>query len=170
MASVFKSVQKVTEYRDRQWKGTQQERIEAIKKSTTVYIGNLSFYTTEEQIHELLSKAGEIRRIIMGLDSYRKTPCGFCFVEYFTIKAAERALHFINRTRLDNRPIRIDKDPGFLPGRQFGRGKYGGQVRDEYRTVNDPDRGGGLVEPTIVPAIPSGAEIVAPPLKKKKIA
>jgi nuclear cap-binding protein subunit 2 len=49
--------------------------------STTLYVGNLSFYTTEEQIYELFSKAGDIKRIIMGLDRNQKTPCGFCFVE-----------------------------------------------------------------------------------------
>ena len=31
---------------------------------------------------------------------------------------------------------------GFQEGRQFGRGKHGGQVRDEYRTDYDPGRGG----------------------------
>ncbi len=31
---------------------------------------------------------------------------------------------------------------GFVEGRQFGRGKHGGQVRDEYRTDYDVGRGG----------------------------
>jgi hypothetical protein len=44
-------------------------------------VGNLSFFTTEEQIFELFSKAALIKRIIMGLDRNSKTPCGFCFVE-----------------------------------------------------------------------------------------
>lgn len=52
--------------------------------SSTLYIGNLSFYTTEEQIYELFSRAGEVRRIVMGLDRYNRTPCGFCFVEYYS--------------------------------------------------------------------------------------
>lgn len=39
------------------------------------------FFTTEEQIYELFSRVGEIKRIIMGLDRNLKTPCGFCFVE-----------------------------------------------------------------------------------------
>ena len=39
-------------------------------------------YTTEEQIHELFSRAGDLKRIIMGLDKIKKTPCGFCFIEY----------------------------------------------------------------------------------------
>lgn len=42
---------------------------------------------------------------------------------------------------MDDRIIRIDWDIGFDEGRQFGRGKSGGQVRDEFRTYEDPGRG-----------------------------
>lgn len=42
----------------------------------------MSFYTSEEQAYELFSMCGEVKRIIMGLDRLKKTPCGFCFVEY----------------------------------------------------------------------------------------
>ena len=38
--------------------------------------------------------------------------------------------------------IRTDWDAGFIEGRQYGRGKSGGQVRDEYRTDFDSGRGG----------------------------
>jgi len=31
-------------------------------KSTTLYVGNLSFYTTEEQIYALFSRCGEVKR------------------------------------------------------------------------------------------------------------
>lgn len=64
----------------------------------------------------------------MGLDRQKKTPCGFCFVEYYTRGDAENAMRYINGTRLDDRPIRTDWDTGFIEGRQYGRGKSGGQV------------------------------------------
>lgn len=35
---------------------------------------------------------------------------------------------FINRTKLDDRIIRTDWDAGFVEGRQYGRGRTGGQV------------------------------------------
>lgn len=38
-------------------------------------------------------------------------------------------MRFINGTRLDDRIIRTDWDAGFKEGRQYGRGKSGGQVR-----------------------------------------
>jgi nuclear cap-binding protein subunit 2 len=109
----------------------------------------LSFYTTEEQIYELFSKCaipeegGGIRRIIMGLDSLQKcvyslayphrytigrTPCGFCFVEYYLHDEAVQAIRFVSGTKLDERVIRCDLDPGYVEGRQYGRGKSGGQV------------------------------------------
>ena len=49
---------------------------------------------------------------------------------------------YINGTRLDDRIVRTDWDAGFIEGRQYGRGKTGGQVRDEYRTDHDSGRGG----------------------------
>ena len=126
---------------DDQNKETRKEE-EALKDATTLYVGNLSFYTTEEQIHELFSKCGEIKRLVMGLDRFQKTPCGFCFVEYYTHQDALDCMKYIGGTKLDERIIRTDLDPGFIEGRQYGRGKSGGQVRDEYREEFDAGRGG----------------------------
>uniref|UniRef100_A0A1I7WAP0 Nuclear cap-binding protein subunit 2 n=1 Tax=Heterorhabditis bacteriophora TaxID=37862 RepID=A0A1I7WAP0_HETBA len=75
-------------------------------------------------------------------------------IRYYTREDAEVALRCINGTRLDDRIVRTDWDAGFIEGRQFGRGKHGGQVsmikyylfilkvRDEYRKDFDPGRGG----------------------------
>lgn len=58
-----------------------EEQEELLEKSTTLYVGNLSFYTKEEQIYELFMMCGDVKRVIMGLDRVNQTPCGFCFVE-----------------------------------------------------------------------------------------
>lgn len=110
--------------------------------TTTLYVGNLSFYSTEEQIYELFSKVGQVKRIIMGLDRLQKTPCGFCFVEFFERQSTNDCKRYLDGTKLDERFLRVDLDPGFKDGRQFGRGKSGGQIRDEFRTEFDPGRGG----------------------------
>ncbi|CAL9012248.1 PREDICTED: nuclear cap-binding protein subunit 2 [Prunus mume] len=142
MASLFKDQSKLSQYRDRRFPGSQEDFEQALLASTTVYIGNMSFYTTEEQVYELFSRAGEIKKIIMGLDKNTKTPCGFCFVLYYSREDTEDAVKYISGTILDDRPIRVDFDWGFQEGRQWGRGRSGGQVRDEYRTDYDPGRGG----------------------------
>ncbi|KAF7115399.1 hypothetical protein CNMCM5793_002215 [Aspergillus hiratsukae] len=104
-----------------------EDPVDKLKDATTLYVGNL---------------CGEIKRLVMGLDRYNKTPCGFCFVEYYTHQDALDCLKYIGGTKLDERIIRTDLDPGFEEGRQYGRGKSGGQVRDEYREEYDPGRGG----------------------------
>ncbi|RKP24107.1 hypothetical protein SYNPS1DRAFT_17628 [Syncephalis pseudoplumigaleata] len=143
MATIVPHLATPSSYKDHQFKvGTQEDWIALLNRSCTLYVGNLSFYTTEEQIYEIFSKCGEIKRIIMGLDRIRKTPCGFCFVEYYTHEDAVSCMKYVNGTRLDERVVRTDLDPGFREGRQYGRGKSGGQVRDEYRQEFDPGRGG----------------------------
>lgn len=48
---------------------------------------------------------------------------------FYTRKDAEIAMETLNQTRLDERTVRVDWDAGFAEGRQYGRGKHGGQVR-----------------------------------------
>lgn len=62
--------------------GTTDEYAQKLQESSTLYVGNLSFYTNEDQIYELFGMCGEVKRVIMGLDRVEQTPCGFCFVEY----------------------------------------------------------------------------------------
>ena len=45
-------------------------------------VGNLSYFATEAQIYDFFNCAGEVKRVVMGLDKFQKNPCGFCFVEY----------------------------------------------------------------------------------------
>lgn len=82
----------LSQYRDQHFKGSRHEQEKALLKSTTMYVGNLSYFTSEEQIHELFSRAGDVKRIVMGLDKVKRTPCGFCFVEYYTRADAENCM------------------------------------------------------------------------------
>ncbi len=127
---------------DRKYYNNFEDQLKALKNSRTVYVGNLSFFTTEAQLLETFSVVGPVKRIIMGLNMITKTPCGFCFVEYYTLEHTAAALKYVSDTVCDDRVIRCDADGGFKPGRQFGRGRSGGQIRDERRTDIDPARGG----------------------------
>jgi nuclear cap-binding protein subunit 2 len=62
----------LSSYRDQHFKGTRYDQEKLLKLSATLYVGNLAFYTTEEQIHELFSRCGDVRKIVMGLDKFRK--------------------------------------------------------------------------------------------------
>lgn len=72
----------------------------------------------------------------MGLDRFAKTPCGFCFVEYYTHEDALDCLKYIGGTKLDERIIRTDLDPGFQEGRQYGYVTYAPCVAGELANTN----------------------------------
>ena len=105
-------------YVDRQFFASYEDQVTALHGSTTVYIGNLSFYTTEAQIYALCARAGPVKKVIMGLNRHTKTPCGFCFVEHYTAEAALENVNRITGLVLDDRPLRSELDFGFREGRQ----------------------------------------------------
>ena len=113
---------------------------EKLKNSCTLYIGNLSYNTTEIQLYQIFSSCGKVKRVIMGLNRLTHSPCGFAFVEYLDQESAKIARKTLMGTILDGKEIRVDMDLGFEEGRQFGRGMFGCQKRDEIRRSYDPDR------------------------------
>ncbi|VCW67045.1 unnamed protein product [Gulo gulo] len=132
----------LSEYGDQQLGGDDDEQEKLLKESSTLYVENLSFQTTEEQIYELFSRCGDIKHVFMGLDKIKKKACGFCFVEYYNRLDAENAMWFLNGTCLDDHIIHTDWDLGFREGRQYGRRRHGGQVRNALREDFDVGRGG----------------------------
>jgi len=105
--------------------GTQ---VAALRESKWVYVGNLSFHTSEAQLYSLCTRVGPVRRVIMGLNSRLKTPCGFAFAEFYEANDALEAVAVLSETVLDDMQIRVELDFGYKNGRHFGRGQTGGQV------------------------------------------
>ena len=64
------------------------------------------------------------------------------FVQYFTHEAAQLAVDMLNGAKFDERIIKVEMDPGYKDGRQWGRGKTGGQASDDHRSKFDSGRGG----------------------------
>jgi nuclear cap-binding protein subunit 2 len=128
-------------YWDRSHYDSLESQMKALAKSSTLYIGNLAFSTRSFHVRSHFAQIGPVKNVVMGLDRFVHTPCGFCFVEYEHRHDALSAVSNLNATKLDGRVIRVDLDAGFQPGRQFGRGQSGGQVRDDKRLgVSDPGR------------------------------
>ena len=81
-------------------------------------VGDVSSYSND--CANQFTRCGEIKRLVMGLDRFQKTPCGFCFVEYYNHQDALDCMKYIGGTKLDERIIRTDLDEGFAEGRQYG--------------------------------------------------
>jgi nuclear cap-binding protein subunit 2 len=127
-------------YWDRSHYASPEDQMKALAKSSSLYIGNLAFSTRSRQIRAHFSQLGLVQSIHMGLDRLKKSPCGFCFVEYIERKDALAAVACLSGTKLDGKVIRVELDAGFQAGRQYGRGISGGQVRDDRRNSSDPAR------------------------------
>ena len=134
MARLFLDQEPLTQYKDRRFEGSLEEYLDRLRTSTTLYVGNVSFFTTEEQIHELFALCGPVKKIIMGLDKQKMTPCGFTFVEYHNRRDAELAVKHLNGTKLDDREIRIDFDWGFVDVWKLVVAEVDRAVRSEMNT------------------------------------
>lgn len=137
---LFASEPEAKLYWDRSHYDSPESQMKALAKSSSLYIGNLAFSTRSSHIRSHFSQIGPVKAVNVGLDRFRKSPCGFCFVEYVHRTDALLAVANLSGTKLDGRVIRVELDAGFQPGRQYGRGASGGQVRDDRRGTSDPAR------------------------------
>ena len=130
------------QYIDRSFPGSEADYRRLLEESRTLYIGNVSFSTSEEQLYAVAAAAGDVARVIMGLNARTFEPAGFAFIEFFDRQSALVAELFLNKCRLAGRVVKAEFSTPFTPDRQFGRGASGGQVRDDMRSEFDQGRGG----------------------------
>ncbi|XP_034504926.1 nuclear cap-binding protein subunit 2-like [Ailuropoda melanoleuca] len=132
----------LSQYRDQHFDVDDDEQEKSLKESSTLYVGNLSFHTTDKQIHELFGRCGNTKHVFMGVDKIKKKACSFCFVEYYDRLDAEKAMWCLNGTSLDDHIIHTDWDLGFREGRRYSRGQPGGQASNVFCEDSDVGRGG----------------------------
>lgn len=106
--------------------------------SNRLFVGNLSFQTTEEDLQQVFADFGEIAEIRLVLDRDTGRSRGFAFVAMADDDAARRATESLNGQMLDGRPLRVNeaeerRGPGGGGGggggggnRSFGGGSGGG--------------------------------------------
>src|SRR5204863_5604290 len=66
-----------------------------------LYVGNLSFSTTQQTIETAFAAAGEVREVAMPTDRETGQPRGFAFVTMGTAQAANDAVAQLNGMMLD---------------------------------------------------------------------
>jgi cold-inducible RNA-binding protein len=74
-----------------------------------VYVGNLSYNTTEDTLRTLFAEYGPIESVNLITDRDTGRPKGFAFVEMATDQGAQAAIGALNGKSIDDRQIKVDK-------------------------------------------------------------
>jgi cold-inducible RNA-binding protein len=77
--------------------------------SQKLYVGNLSFQTTEDTLRTLFTEYGQIESVNLITDRYTGRSRGFAFVEMSTEQEAEEAISNLSGKQVDDREIRVEK-------------------------------------------------------------
>ncbi len=74
-----------------------------------LYVGNLSYDTTEDTLRTLFAEFGEIESVKLITDRYTGRSRGFAFVEMATEEGAAAAIGALNGRMVDSREIKVDQ-------------------------------------------------------------
>jgi len=94
-----------------------------------IYVGNLSFDASEDQVRSLFEAYGAVDKVNIVTDRDTGQPRGFAFVEMMDDDAANKAIEALNGTNLGGRNLNINEARPKTDrprGGGGGRGGYGG--------------------------------------------
>lgn len=73
-----------------------------------LYVGNLSYSTTEDDLRTLFAKAGQVTSVALITDRDSGSSKGFAFVEMNTQVEAEQAISMLNGFNLNDRELKVN--------------------------------------------------------------
>jgi RNA recognition motif-containing protein len=119
--------------------------------SAKLFVGNLDFNTSKQEVETLFSQVGEIREVFLPTDRMSGRPRGFAFVEYELEEDAETAIERFNGYELSGRPLRVNPaedrprrppgGPSFTDAPPFGGGRgFPGKPKGSRRNIRAKKR------------------------------
>ncbi len=101
-----------------------------------IYVGNLSFDVTEEELRQEFASFGEVTSVSIPTDKYSGRPRGFAFVEMPSVSEGQAAITGLNGKTLKERTLNIntarprsESKGGWSHGDRRGGGSSGGRQR-----------------------------------------
>lgn len=103
-----------------------------------IYVGNLPFSATEEEVAELFAAFGPVEKVKIVTDRETGRPRGFCFVTLADVARVKEAAEALDGQEMGGRPLRVnpaeprESRPGGFGGgggERRGGGGYGGDRR-----------------------------------------
>ena len=97
---------------------------------TNIFVGNLSYRTTQDELHSVFAQYGNVERVNIVTDRDSGQPRGFAFVEMTEARDAETAISQLNGAELNGRTMNVNearpKPAGGGGGFGAARGGRGG--------------------------------------------
>jgi RNA recognition motif-containing protein len=104
--------------------------------ATKLYVGNLSFQTTQQELEDLFGQLGQVESVNIITDRDTGQPRGFAFVEMASSEEAQAAIQRLDGTEVNGRALKVNearakedrggRRGGFGGGGGGGRGGFGG--------------------------------------------
>src|SRR6266436_4353504 len=101
---------------------------------TTIYVGNLPFTATEDEVRALFERHGKVESVKLINDRETGRPRGFAFVDMAAAEA-QNAIQQTNGFQMGGRPLRVDKPRDSAPRSKPADGGGGGGGRDHPRRL-----------------------------------
>ncbi len=76
--------------------------------STRLFVGNLSFKTTQDQLQAIFAAHGVVNNVDMIMDKFSGRPRGFAFVTMEEAVAAEQAIEALHGKSVDGRDLTVN--------------------------------------------------------------
>jgi RNA recognition motif-containing protein len=89
--------------------GAEAYREEVRGKMKSIFVGNMSFRMTEQELHDLFKPFGEITRVHLAIDRETGRARGFAFVEMRDDADAARAIADLNGKEVHERCLKVNE-------------------------------------------------------------
>ncbi len=93
---------------------------------TKLYVGNLSFNTTETDLQDLFAQAGPVQEVTLMQDKFTGKSRGFAFVTMTSDQDAQNAISQFNGKTVEGRPLTVNEARPREARPPGGGGGYGG--------------------------------------------
>ncbi|AOW27943.1 uncharacterized protein CAALFM_C209650WA [Candida albicans SC5314] len=117
---------------------TEEERQERLAKQEeidgrSVYVGNVDYQSTPEQLEEFFHGVGVIERVTILFDRFSGLPKGYAYIEFEQTESVQKAIDELHGKEFRGRELRVTAKRTNLPGFRRGRGRGGFRARGRGR-------------------------------------
>jgi RNA recognition motif-containing protein len=114
--------------------------VRRIAISTRIFVGNLAYETSRQDLETVFSKVGPVADVVLPVDRATDRPRGFAFIEFSEPDLVSKAIEQMDGLELGGRTLRVSEARERAPRPSFGGGWDEGGGGADSRPGWGPDR------------------------------